>query len=159
MFELFQLFIIAAEASPGSGSTNSVVFVAIVGGIATVIGAYFAYKGNRRQADNQQANTDRTSILDERKQISDEWKTLREYKDLQLVAARKENEALVAQIRTLEAELDAHTALINQLVMTLNRTGLANLIPSALQARVDANNQQQTNRDEQNAAQDLKNQR
>jgi hypothetical protein len=145
---LYTFIILAAE---GGGSSNgSVIFVAVIGGLSAVVGAYFAYKGSRKQSDVQETTTERTSILDERKQISDEWKTLREYKDLQLTASRKENEALQAQIRVLESSLDESNALINQLVKTLNRTGLGNIIPKEIQNRVDASNDDKVIRDDLN---------
>lgn len=142
--------LLAAESTSGSNQSNtsSVVFVAIVGGISAVVGAYFAYKGQKKQSDTTETVQGNTVLLDERKQLAEEWKTLREYKDLQLTAARKEIDNLNAQIRGLENELDRSNALINQLVLTLNRTGLSNLIPAALQMRVDANNSAQKTREQ-----------
>jgi hypothetical protein len=141
--------ILAAEATTNSSSSQgSVIFVAVVGGLTAVVGAYFAYKGQKKASDTTETVATSGTVLEERKQIAEEWKTLREYKDLQLAAARKENEALHAQMRILETTLDERDALVNQLVKTLERTGLDQLIPKSLKTQVDSNNAENTVREQ-----------
>lgn len=123
-------FLILAQETAGNQSNNgSVIFVAIVGGLSAVVGAYFAYKGQKKQSDTTETVATTGTVLEERKQIAEEWRTLREYKDLQLTAARKENDALHAQLRLIESTLEDRDTLIRRMIETLDRTGLSSIVP------------------------------
>ena len=115
---LAQVPLVPSGGSSGSDA-SSTIFVALIGAISVMVASWLTWRATKKKTEADFDTTEKTSILAERQQISQEWKILREYQTLQLTAAQKEIDALRVTVKTQDKVIEDKNALIRQLQSSL----------------------------------------
>lgn len=103
---MVMIMMILAQTTQQPSNSTAVAIVGLIGAFVGVFGTYFAVKGQTKQVEISSEDKEREAILRERDQLATEWKALREFQTVQLLAAQKERETLENQVALLKKELE-----------------------------------------------------
>lgn len=107
--------ILAQQAQDNSNSSIATIIVGVIGLISGASGGYFVWMNKKTDSKTTLELSERDQAIKERSAISDEWRALREYQNVQLQAERKEIEILENQNRSLESAVIEKDKIISQL--------------------------------------------
>lgn len=111
------IYTILAQQAQETNSSNSIatIIVGVIGLISGASGGYFVWMNKKTDSKTTLELSERDQAIKERSAISDEWRALREYQNIQLQASRKEIEILENQNRSLESAVIEKDKIISQL--------------------------------------------